>query len=113
MANYIATSCTDAYIKINNTSAKCGHHKAPASRVVSQKTRYLCIVMDFLLLSFLSFLLSTKKVCGRNHKAKPISQSSAAAHSERSVSMLKGKGALCYCHSAQELSPALHFAAMG
>lgn len=61
MANYIATSCTDAYIKINNTSAKCGHHKAPASRVVSQKTRYLCIVMDFLLLSFLFFLLSTKK----------------------------------------------------
>lgn len=110
MANYIATSCTDAYIKINNTSAKCGHHKAPASRVVSQKTRYLCIVMDFLLLSF---LFIKHKKGGRNHKAKLISQSSAAAHSERSVSMLKGKGALCYCHSAQELSPALHFAAMG
>lgn len=110
MANYIPTSCTDAYIKISNTSAKCGHI-APASRVVWLKTQYLHIVMDFLLLFLI--LLSTKKVCGRNHKAELTSQSNAAAHSDRSVSTLRGKGALCYCHSAQELSPALHFAAMG
>lgn len=84
MANYIPTSCTDAYIKINNTSAKCGHHTAPASRVVWLKTQYLCIVMDFFLSLFL-ILLSTKKVCGRNHKAKLTSQSNAAAHSDRSV----------------------------
>lgn len=37
MANYIPTSCTDAYIKINNTYsllAKCGHHIAPAGTAV-------------------------------------------------------------------------------
>lgn len=48
MANYIPTSCTDTYIKISNTSAKRGHHTAPASSAVWLKTRYLCIVMDFL-----------------------------------------------------------------
>lgn len=33
MANYIPTSCTDAYIKVNNTfslPAKCGHIALPA-----------------------------------------------------------------------------------
>lgn len=84
MANYISTSCTDAYIKINNTyslPAKCGHHIAPASRVVWLKTLYLCIVID--LFSLFLILLSTKKVCGRNHKAKLTSQSSPAAHSDK------------------------------
>lgn len=73
MANYIPTSCTDAYIKINNTSAKCGHHIAPASRVVWLKTRYLCIVMDFLLL-FLFFIKHKKGVWeksqGKTHQSE-------------------------------------------
>lgn len=111
MANYIPTSCTNAYIKISNTSAKCGHHTAPASSIVWLKTQYLCTVMDFLLLFLI--LLNTKKVCRRNHQAELTSQSNDAAHSDRSVYTLREKGALCYCHSAQELSPALQFAAMG
>lgn len=94
MANYIPTSCTDAYIKINNTyslPAKCGHHIAPASRAVCLKTLYLCIAI----------LLRTKKVCGRNQKAKLISQSSPATHSDKGVSTLKEAGALYCYHSAQ------------
>lgn len=65
MANYIPTSCTDAYIKINNTyslPAKCGHHIAPARRVVWLKTLYLCIlciVIDFFL--FVSYFIKHKK----------------------------------------------------
>lgn len=59
MANYIPTSCTDAYIKINNTSAKCGHHTAPASRVVWLKIQYLCIVMDFFVA--VSYLIKHRK----------------------------------------------------
>lgn len=95
MANYIPTSCTDAYIKINNTyslPAKCSHDIALASRVVWLKTLYLCVVIDFLFL----ILLNTKKLCGRNHKAKLTSQSSPATHSDKGVSTLKEKGAL-YC----------------
>lgn len=85
------SSCQQSCLTENSVSLHCG---------------------GYFLLLFL-ILLSTKKVCRRDHKAKLTSQSNAAAHSESSVSTLRGKGALCCCHSAQELSPALHFAAMG
>lgn len=90
MANYIPTSCTDAYIKISNTSAKCGHHIAPASRVLWLKTQYI-FALWWIFLSLFLILLSTRKVCGKNHKAKLTSQSHAAAHSDRSVSTLREK----------------------
>lgn len=55
MANYIPTSCTDAYIKINNTyslPAKCGHHIAPASSFLSKNSVSLHCD-EFFLLYFL------------------------------------------------------------
>lgn len=68
MANYIPTSCTNAYIKINNTyslPAKCGHHIASASRVVWLKTLYICIVISgvfycLFAISFFSFFFFIK-----------------------------------------------------
>ena len=50
---------------------------------------------------------------GRNHKAKLTSRSSPATHSDKGVSALKGKGASCCYHSAQEPSLALQDVATG
>lgn len=66
MANYIPTSCTDAYIKINNTHslpAKCGYLIAPGSKVVWLETS---VFLHFERLS----VLKKKEMGGRNPKAK-------------------------------------------
>lgn len=74
MANYIPTSCTDAYININNSyslPAKCRHHIAPASRVVWLKTVYLCILVDFFAPYFIKYKKGVrKKSQGKTHQSE-------------------------------------------
>lgn len=66
-------------------------HSSCQQSSLTENSVYLCIVMDFFFLSWFLILLSTTKVCGRNHKAKLPSQSHAAARSDRSVSTLREK----------------------
>lgn len=49
MTNSSPTSCTDAYIKVNNTHShpvKCGHHIAPGSKAVWLTTLHFCALSE-------------------------------------------------------------------